>query len=164
MIKYVEKSAVVDGPYRYLLKRVWEPTKPRHLYIMLNPSTADALVDDPTIKSCYRISNALGAGSFEVVNLFAWRATDPNDLIEVDSPYGPNNNKAVRLAVNRCDLVILAWGAHPMGAAGRFQIEKLLELHPNRSTMFVKCLGKTKAGAPRHPLYVKTGAQLQAWY
>src|ERR1700684_272716 len=79
---FMEREAVISdcGKYRYLLRRAWDHTKPRVLFVMLNPSTADASIDDPTIRACIRLCKAHGFGSFEVVNLYAWRSTDPQAL------------------------------------------------------------------------------------
>jgi hypothetical protein len=80
--KYLENYAVISdcGRYRYLLRRTWDYKKPRALICMLNPSTADAKQDDATIRSCVRLLSSIGYGSFEVVNVFAHRATDPKEL------------------------------------------------------------------------------------
>lgn len=153
---FIEKEAVVSpcGRYRYLLRRAWDHSKPRFLFVMLNPSTADAEVDDATIRSCTRLSKALGSGSFEVVNLFAWRATDPDELQRVADPVGPNNDSISEAAVSRCDMVVCAWGAHPMAANRHWSTV---------SRPAVYCLGKTKNGAPKHPLYIKTGTLLEVF-
>src|SRR5882757_2226662 len=76
---FLERDAVISdcGKYRYLLRRTWDHSKPRTLFVMLNPSTADAEIDDATIRSCIRLSKEMGYGSFEVVNIFGLRATDP---------------------------------------------------------------------------------------
>src|ERR1700731_2978902 len=108
----LERDAVISdcGRSRYLLRRTWDHDKPRALFVMLNPSTADAEVDDPTIRSCMRLAKQMGHGSFEVVNLFAWRATDPRELHTASDPVGPENDRVIEAAVNRCDIVICAWG------------------------------------------------------
>jgi len=157
----VEKDARLSecGRYRYLLRRVWDHYRPRALLVMLNPSTADAEIDDPTIRSCVRLLNALGFGSFEVVNLFAWRATDPAELKRADAPIGPDNDKIIEGAVRRCDVVICAWGAHPEAARrSRSVVDIVRRLRPA-----VFCLGKTMKGHPKHPLYIKTGTGLETF-
>jgi hypothetical protein len=158
MIHYLEKDARLSDckKYRYLLRRTWDYDKPRLLVIMLNPSTADGEDDDATIRSLVRICTALGFGSFEVVNLFAYRATDPEELAEVDNPIGHNNDNVIEAAVGRCDLIVCAWGSHPManyrGEVIRFKVRSL------RPAVF--CLGTNKLGGPKHPLYIKTGTPL----
>src|ERR1700680_305374 len=113
---FIERDAVLSdcGVYRYLLRRVWDRDKIRVLIVMLNPSTADAQVDDATIRSLFRLCRRLGYGSFEVVNLFAFRATDPDELFKATDPIGPLNERISGAAIVRCDLTIVAWGTHKM--------------------------------------------------
>jgi len=155
----MEKDAVISdcGFYRYLLRRAWDHSKPRALYVMLNPSTADAEIDDPTIRSCIRLAKELGYGSFEVVNLYAFRATKPAALISELTPSGPRNGEIVKAAIGRCDVVICAWGAHQMAVRkSKWMVGEIRALRPA-----AYCFGKTKAGAPRHPLYIKSGTPLE---
>lgn len=158
---YLENDATISGceTYRYLLRRTWDHGKPRVLFVMLNPSTADAKLDDATIRSCVRLSKWRGDGSFEVVNLFALRATDPAELAKHDDPVGPDNDYAIEAAIGRCDLAICAWGAHPMALNRAEHVRSLLR--GRRPAVF--CLGKTKAGAPKHPLYIKSGTALETY-
>lgn len=154
---YLENDAVISdcGQYRYLLRRTWDHTKTRALLVMLNPSTADAKQDDATIRSCVRLLSGQGYGSMEVVNVFAWRATDPNDLSKVEDPLGPMNERIVAAAVGRCDVVICAWGAHPLA------VNKTSFLRSRKPAIY--CFGKTKAGMPKHPLYLKSGTQIETF-
>jgi hypothetical protein len=155
---FMGRAAIVsgDGKYRYLLHRVWDAGKPRALFVMLNPSTADAEIDDPTIRSCIRLSKSWGYGSFEVVNLYAFRATDPRALAREPFPVGPDNSGAQDAAIERCDVVICAWGAHEIDTAlARDLYDRATLHHP-----VCYCLGTTKSGAPKHPLYIATGAPL----
>lgn len=158
---FLERDARISdcGKYRYLLRRTWDHAKPRTLIVMLNPSTADAEIDDATIRSCIRLSKGLGYGSFEVVNLFAFRATDPAELQRADDPIGPLNDDVIEAAICRCDIAICAWGAHPMGGNRSGSIRALIRGH--RPAVF--CLGTTKSGAPKHPLYIKSGTPLQTF-
>lgn len=158
----IERSAVISdcGRYRYLLRRVWDHgllPSPHVLFVMLNPSTADGNIDDPTIRSCIRLSIELGFGGLEVVNLMAWRATEPKDIPNKPSlAMGAGNPRAIDEASSRCPTVICAWGAHPYAAhfaGGAVDIIRL-----NRWPIF--CFGKTQSGAPRHPLFVKSGTPL----
>ena len=157
---FLERDAVISecGKYRYLLRRTWDHDKPRVLIVMLNPSTADAEIDDATIRSCIRLSKGLGYGSFEVVNLFGLRATDPAELQKAPDPVGPNNDTTIETAIGRCDLAICAWGAHPMASKRIDAVRRLLWQRP---ALF--CLGQTKSGAPKHPLYIKSGTLLQVY-
>lgn len=158
---FLERDAVISDcqKYRYLLRRTWDYDKPRVLFVMLNPSTADAEIDDATIRSCIRLSKSLGYGSFEVVNLFAYRATDPEELGKVMAPVGERNDVTIEAAIGRCDLAICAWGAHRMADRRAKDVRALLRSY--RPAVF--CLGKTKTGAPKHPLYIKTGTPLETY-
>ncbi len=158
---FLERDAVISdcGKYRYLLRRTWDHAKPRVLYVMLNPSTADAEIDDATIRSCIRLAKGMGYGSFEVVNIFGLRATDPAELLKAPDPQGPMNERVVAAAIGRCDIVICAWGAHPMAARkSNFLLGYIRSHKPS-----AYCFGKTKAGAPKHPLYIKSGTPLEAY-
>lgn len=158
---FLERDARISdcGRYRYLLRRTWDHGTPRALFVMLNPSTADAEIDDATIRSCIRLSKGLGYGSFEVVNLFALRATDPAELQRATDPVGADNDGVIEGALGRCDLAICAWGAHQMAENRASSVKSLLR--SRRPAVF--CLGTTKAGAPKHPLYIKSGTPLQVY-
>ena len=162
MIVYQEKTAVISDcqKYRYLLRRSWDHIKPRFLIVMLNPSTADADKDDATIRSCTRLCAALGAGSYEVVNLMAWRATNPKDLPDKPSlAMGSDNPRVIEAAINRCDIVICAWGAHPYAARFKGAVLDMISLYRPASY----CFGKNKDGSPKHPLYIKSEQQLEMY-
>lgn len=140
------------GRYRYTLLRVWDETNPRRVcWIMLNPSTADAATDDPTIRRCIGFSRSWGYGGMEVVNLFAYRATDPADLKAAPQAWGGMlTNWHMEQVVNRCEQVIVAWGAH-----GSYLDRDRAVCHTlRRIGKPVFCLGTTAAGQPRHPLYL----------
>jgi hypothetical protein len=160
---FLERDAVLSdcGTYRYLLRRTWDHTLPRALFVMLNPSTADAEIDDATIRSCIRLSKCLGYGSFEVVNLFAFRSTDPDalDVKDIAKMVGERNAAIVDAALCRCDMVICAWGAHPSSGARRN--EMLSTIRALKPAAY--CFGKTKAGYPKHPLYIKSGTALEVF-
>lgn len=145
--------------YRYLLSRKtpcplrW--VRPA-LFIMLNPSTADAEKNDPTIRRCISIATAHGCTELYVLNLFALRATDPSELKKHHSPVGALNDEYINIWMdfirNRNGVAVAAWGAHPMAKKrGREIADKF---GPFMS------LGTTKNGSPRHPLYVKKDQQL----
>ena len=159
--RYVENDAAISdcGRYRYLLRRTWDVKKPRAVLIMLNPSTADARVDDATIRSCVRLLSALHYGSLEVVNLFAWRATEPDELLAASEPVGEKNDVAIMSAVGRCDLAICAWGAHRAADRRARHVKEMIRSH--RPAIF--CFGKTKSGSPKHPLYIKSGTPLETF-
>ena len=126
------------------------------VFIMLNPSTADGTEDDPTIRRCVGFAKSLGYDRLEVVNLFAFRATDPRALLALnheDDPVGIGNEKAVERALDHADLIICAWGAHG-GHLGQDQtMLGWIDRHNYRDAP-VAALGLTKEGHPRHPLYL----------
>lgn len=152
------KSAVIsdDGLYRYELRRQWDASRPYVIWCMLNPSTADADYDDPTIRRCIGFSRSWGYGGLIVVNLMAYRATQPQECISADDPYGPLNNSYLHYMVCTYPRIVCAWGARaPKGA-----VERALRHLPRRMLF---CLGITKDGHPRHPLYVKADQKPARW-
>lgn len=120
------------------------------LFVMLNPSTADANQDDPTIRRCIGFAEAWGYGRLEVGNLFAQRTPHPRELGRGIDPVGPKNDELLEDLARHAKLTIAAWGAHP-GVDDRARA--VVELLGRHSA--VHCLGLTATGAPRHPLYVK---------
>lgn len=135
------------GRYRYRLWRRWAPGGECILWVMLNPSAAGATEDDPTIRRCVGFSKVWGAHAMEVVNLFAWRATDPRELRLSEDPVGPANDEHILLASARAFRTIVAWGADPLAATRARAVYARLNAP--------QALGLTKAGAPRHPLYLR---------
>lgn len=157
-----------DGLYRYELWRSWDKAKPICTWVMLNPSTADATADDPTIRRCVGFARGWGYGGIAVVNLFAWRAKEPRELLETPDPVGPDNEMAISNAMCQAGLVVVAWGAafRPdllARGAGRtiFQVAELGQALNVR----MACLGRTRSrgNQPRHPLYVPRDARLEEW-
>lgn len=150
-----------DGTYRYQLWRVWNNKLPMLYWVMLNPSTANAETDDPTIRKCVGFAGRGGFGGIYVMNLFAFRATDPKQLIHYPAArVGPQNDQYLRLiaGVDDDDRVIVAWGAQ--GALYPSRVQEVKFMLPYKQ---VRCLGLTKDGHPKHPLYVKYGTPLQAY-
>ena len=142
-----------DGRYRYRLWRRWDLSRPAIAFCMLNPSTADARRDDPTIRRCIGFARDWGYGGIEVVNIFALRATDPRALRSARDPVGPRNDAFMLRAAARSPLVI-AWGVH---GALRDRESAALKLLGARSRLLA--LGRTRSGAPRHPLYLRRDAE-----
>lgn len=142
-----------DGTYRYTLTRRWG-TGPRAVFAGLNPSTADAAVDDPSTRRMIGFAQSAGCGSLTLVNLYAWRSASPAVLRRVLDPVGPDNDAWIATAATEADLVIAAWGTH----AGSERAAAVLELLGHAT---VWCLGRTKAGHPRHPLYVPAKTPLE---
>jgi len=153
---FLRSSAILSpcGLYRYSLSRVWDERLPLVCWVMLNPSTADADRDDPTIRRCVGFARDWGAGGIVVTNLFAFRATDPRELFRAKGPVGPDNDRHIAESSGG-RRTLAAWGAHG-GYLGRdLEVLRLLGALGCR----VECLGLTKKGLPRHPLYVSGQAQ-----
>lgn len=145
-------SAVISecGQYRYRLDRSWG-YGPRIVWMMLNPSTADAEQDDPTIRRVIRFSRDWGYDACTVLNVYAYRATKPADLFKAANKRGPDWLTHFEQATSGQVPLVAAWGVHA-GDEGRALARTLTNdarLGP------VLCLGKTKGGHPRHPLYVR---------
>lgn len=150
------------GTYRYTLHRqipsVLRWVRPC-LFVMLNPSTADATKDDPTIRRCVGFAKREGCTGLTVVNLFALRATDPAALMLSDNPVGPDNDRHLReqIDAHRIGIIVAAWGSHQLAQRNRGWLKSLL------IERGAQCLGMTKDGSPRHPLYVKADQPLVPW-
>lgn len=145
--------------YRYSLTRVWDPAKRRAMFVMLNPSTATEVQNDPTVERCERRARALGFGAFQVTNIFAWRDTDPRKMRAAKDPVGPENDGAILAGVEWADQVIAAWGTHGAHLERGPQIEALLR----ETSQPLFHLGLSKAGHPKHPLYIAYAQQPEPW-
>ncbi len=145
--------------YRYLLTRTWAPGQGRALFVMLNPSTATEVQNDPTVERCERRARALGFGAFRVCNIFAFRATDPRAMRAMTDPVGPQNDAAILESATWADRIICAWGTHGAHLGRGPQVEALL-----RATgQPLWHLGLTKDGHPKHPLYIGYSVQPVMW-
>ncbi len=160
----IERTAIRDGMqswalysdcarYRYGLRRVWDADNPPVLFVMLNPSTADEHRNDPTIARCEARARRLGFGGVEIANLFAFRATRPADLRRAADPVGPENDTLLRAWSRDAGVTIAAWGVHGTYQGRDRAVAGILGGD-------VRHLGLTKAGHPRHPLYVRNDAPL----
>ena len=127
--------------------------------MMLNPSTASALRNDPTVERCERRARSWGYGGFRVTNLFAWRATDPRNLKATPDPVGPENDAHLLRGTRWADRVFAAWGVH--GSHRDRASEVLAELHGRGTALYH--LGLTRDGHPRHPLYVAYSTKPTLW-
>lgn len=160
-------NAVISpcGIYRYRLDReiaaglLAPPTGGRVLWVMLNPSTADASNDDPTMRRVIDFSRKFGFTGLTVVNLFALRATKPTALLEHDDPIGPECDHHIELALLQSAAVICAWGS---------SVPKTYASRPSTVLSMIRAsgtepsaLGTTEAGYPRHPLYMPKNANMQ---
>lgn len=145
--------------YRYSLTRVWGLGARRVCFIMLNPSTATEMQNDPTVERCERRARALGFDGFAVANIFAYRATDPKVMRAVVDPVGPGNDVAILERADWAGAVICAWGTHGL-YLGRGQA---VEAELRGAGRPLQHLGLTQGGQPRHPLYVGYDRQPQTW-
>tara|TARA_R110002049_G_scaffold44333_5_gene129979 strand:+ start:30445 stop:30969 length:525 start_codon:yes stop_codon:yes gene_type:complete len=145
-------TAVYSGceQYRYSLTRVWSDAAPRVMFVMLNPSTATEVQNDPTVERCERRARVLGFGGFRVTNIFAWRATDPRDMRAAADPIGPANDDVLTDGADWADQIIAAWGVHGAHLGRGETVTQML--HSGSTPLFH--LGLSKAGHPKHPLYL----------
>ncbi len=145
--------------YRYALTRVWSPGGAKLAFVMLNPSSATEVQNDPTVERCERRARTLGFGGFRVTNIFAWRATDPRNMRAAKSPIGPDNDAAIQAACAWADQVIAAWGTHGSYLDRGTQVAELLR----RTGKPLLHLGLSKQGHPKHPLYIAYTQQPEIW-
>jgi hypothetical protein len=146
--------------YRYALTRTWDPSGKRLMFVMLNPSKATEALNDPTVGRCENRARALGFGAFRVTNLFALRETDPMKMRRHVEPNGPDNDRTLIDGAAWADTTIAAWGVHGVHLARDTDVIALFQ--DNNCPMHA--LGLTKAGHPRHPLYLPYSAQPAPWY
>lgn len=146
------------GLYRYTLHRVWGDGHPFVNFLMLNPSTADGMADDPTIRKCIGFARRWGFGGLTVTNLFAWRSTDPKGIGTLAEHVGPENDEWIKTAATFSGRVVFAWGAQPR-----------IKARVDAVTAIVRGLGvtpyrigpPTKDGHPCHPLMLAYSRQLE---
>lgn len=161
----VLRSAIISGDqvYRYSLARWWDNAKPTDIWVMCNPSTADAAKDDATIRRCIGFSRSFGSGGFVVVNAYGYRATKPAAMWAAQAAgtdiIGPENDSWITAhCMTAKGRVIVAWGAHPKPDRCR-AVEQLIRAQDREPV----CLGVTKDGQPRHPLMLANDTPLQPW-
>lgn len=146
--------------YRYQLTREWQASIGKVLFVMLNPSTATEYQNDPTVERCERRARALGFGAFCVVNIFAYRATDPKVMRAAKDPIGTENDSRIMSSVQWADRVICAWGGHGAFLRRGQHVEQLLRACGK--PLFH--LGLTQNGMPKHPLYLGYAEQPRLWH
>ncbi len=135
-----------DRIYRYSLWRLWRPGR-IVAFVGLNPSTADEKKNDPTVTRCINYAKNWGYAGMVMLNIFALRSTDPKALYNAGDPVGPENDNTLKEVSSNAALTIAAWGSHGT-LLGRHKTAMELLANPY-------CLARTKAGLPRHPLYLK---------
>jgi len=146
--------------YRYALERVWDEklwnnTNEFAMFIGLNPSTADEINNDPTITRCISFAKDWGCGGLCMMNLFAFRATDPKEMRQAKNPIGPDNDLWIKGYAQRSRIIVAAWGCH-----GTFmgRDKEVIEMIPD-----LHYLTLTKDGHPGHPLYLKKDLKPKRW-
>lgn len=153
-IDFTEKSAVFsdDMLYRYILRRKWSGGNGKVVvWIMLNPSVADHELEDNTVRRCCLYAQDWGYSGIVIVNIFAYRDTDPAKMKKYHAPIGKDNDKYILEVIEdeETGLIIGGWGQHGSHLNRNTKIKELL------AHKTINCLGKTKCGNPLHPLYLK---------
>lgn len=151
----METTLSEDRLYRYSLVRRWIGGDHLVAFVGLNPSTADETQDDPTIRRCVRFAQDWGYAGLVMVNLFAWRATDPQDMKRALDPAGPLNDQYLLLAQQECHKMVAAWGTHGVHLGRDREVVALLR---NLET-----LDWSKDGHPKHPLYIAADTPLKPY-
>lgn len=154
----MHKAATISdcGAYRYRLSRTWAVQHATMAFVMLNPSTADADVDDPTIRKCIGFATRSGYGGIEVVNLYAYRATDPKNLRAAGYPVGPDNDEHTEAVCRQATTVVCAWGVNAEGLSRPAEVLRMLKgwgIKP-------RALRINQRGTPLHPLMLPYSCQL----
>lgn len=154
----VQKSALLskDRKYRYILSRLWQEDGRILTSILLNPSKADGETDDNTSTFMMRWAMVHGYGMLLMVNLFAFRSTDPAGLNSADDAVGPRNDYHIRQAANAADTILVGWGNNG-GKRSLFVKARILRFHD------LYCFGETKCGAPRFPRALGYAARLKLY-
>jgi hypothetical protein len=154
----ISEAIISDcGTYRYSLTRIWDEKLPKVMFVMLNPSTADSGKDDPTIRRCIGFAKSWGYGGLYVCNLFAYRATNPKELLNADNPFGNDNSLHIKNIANETETIICAWGNKPIlhKVLKNKNPYKLLGLESSK----LYYLQFSKDNVPKHPLYLNSNLQ-----
>ena len=141
-----------QNEYRYALRRVWDDSLGSVMFVMMNPSTADPFVDDPTVAKCQRYARAWGFGTLWVGNTFAYRATDQKQLLRVADPVGPRNDEWLLKMATEARMIVLAYGKpHKKLCQRGAEVTELLRQAGHKLHVLKLC----GDGTPSHPLYLK---------
>jgi hypothetical protein len=140
--------------YRYVLYREWDVTLPAMAIIGLNPSSADEQHDDRTVRRCIDFAKREGCGALAMLNIFAYRATNPAELASCPDPVGRDNDHYIRSECENAMWIIVAWGTHGKLLGRGAQVVKLLR---GRKLL---CFGINQDGSPKHPLYLSNNAKI----
>ncbi|WP_176555911.1 DUF1643 domain-containing protein [Bacillus cereus] len=166
----MKQVAVIEGNYRYSLIRDWtkevkQEQQRRVLFIMLNPSTANAFENDQTTQRCIGFAKSFHYTSLEIVNLFAWISTNWNVVkgMKEEEAIGPKNDEYIKKALNNCDMVIAAWGDEATSHKSD-RLNELMSLVMNEYKKPIYCLGKTGIKKqPRHPSRLAKETKLEVF-
>jgi len=144
--------------WRYLLwRRLTQRKRQRAIaFVGLNPSTADETKNDPTVRRCIDFARRWNFDLFYMLNAYAFRATDPAEMKRAADPVGKETDKVLRAVASQCRLIVAAWGVHISDERERDVLSAL--------NCSVRCLGRTKHGRPRHPLYLRKDTQHQLFW
>jgi len=155
MVDSSASSAILSPcrKYRYVLERRWAKCGATIMFVGLNPSTADERVNDPTVRRCIGFAMDWGFSSLILVNLFAYRATNPKALLTVNDPVGAENDFWIDKFQKHAEVCVVAWGMHGSNLGRDAEVLKRIK-NPT-------CFGTTMAGAPKHPLYLSSKTRLQ---
>lgn len=151
LLTHSSASISADGHFRYCLRRRWKTLGPNLCFLMLNPSKADAHQDDPTVRRCMAIARRMDYAGIVIVNLFAFRSTDPNVLQDNSLYIGQMNMYHIQEAVDYVDKVICSWGVHPIANNQARRVGTILDKAGMSDKLY--CLRMTSNGYPMHPLF-----------
>lgn len=152
-----------DGLYRYTLTRTWDDALPGVVWCMLNPSIADAADEDPTVRKCIGFAKRWGFGQISIVNLFALISTDAKRLGFALDVWGPENADALERLLTAGTQKIAAWGGSMPSKPWAGDTVRRMRNRARRQPGEWSCLGKTKAGEPRHPLMLAYATPREPW-
>lgn len=151
-----------EATYRYTFSCAWDDTRGKVTFVMLNPSTADKIYSDPTLRRCANFSKSWGYGGFYAVNLFAYRATSPKELKNAAAKgvdlVGKDNDRYIIECAKKGVKVVFSWGQSFKGNLFSHRVNEVRQLLPEIDPY---CIELTKDGIPRHPLMLKAGLGLK---
>lgn len=147
--------------WRYTLIRVWDLEEPLVMFVGLNPSTADEVQNDPTVRRCMGFAHDWGFGGLLMTNIFAFRATDPKVMKAHPDPVGPENDRYLVQSAREAAIIVGAWGNHGDHLNRDLLLKKLWYAE---DLPVLNCLGKTREGQPKHPLYLRRDAELTPYW
>ncbi len=153
----VENDSVfsICKTWRYVLTREWDTDAKYCMFVGLNPSVADHLANDQTVRRCMQLAKSWGFGGLHVLNLFAVRSSDPNYIKIAKDPIGEDNDMYLHKYSSESDVVIAAWGR---GGNYMDRADEVIKRGILGNVLF--CMGKTKDGHPKHPLYLTNETEL----